>query len=261
MNDPIIQYGTDGVLVMDTATCESRFSAEPYITKTTDNPLLVLNRSKRYVEKFMSTLNPEYTAAHEIAGVELCDYRDHIVLIDATPTSVLLMYACSIPDYRHMLVFIMSDTTGQVSSTTLRPDKIYAPLARLWGNETHAPIGDDRFRAAAAKNLRNDDYDAICAAMRACGWYNGLRDDILMLTEHAIGSINTTVDIQRQMIAAPAWVNYDMPDHVESSYLWMLSVMMFGDYGTSPRYGWVEKPIQMLDFITRILPDPDDEEE
>lgn len=259
MNDPVVQYCTDGVLVMDTTTCESQFYTESYIIKNSNNPLLVLNRSKRYIEKFMSSLNPEYTAAHEIAGVELCDYRDHIVLIDATPTSVLLMYACSIPDYRHMLVFIMSDTTGQISSTTLRPDKVYAHMARLWGSSEHAPTGDNRFRAAAAKNLRDDSYDSVCAAMRACGWYNGLRDDILMLTEHVIANIR--VDTKDQMVVCPDWVNYDKTDHIEASYLWMLSVMMFGDYGTSPRYGWVEKPIQMLDFITRILPDPDDEEE
>ncbi len=34
-----------------------------------------------------------------------------------------------------------------------------------------------------------------------------------------------------------------------NSFLWMCLVMMFGDYGTSPRYGWVDRPDDACEWL------------
>ena len=40
-------------------------------------------------------------------------------------------------------------------------------------------------------------------------------------------------------------VTHDNPN----SFLWMCLVQMFGDYGTSPRYGWVERPDDACEWL------------
>lgn len=40
-------------------------------------------------------------------------------------------------------------------------------------------------------------------------------------------------------------VTHDNPN----SFLWMCLVQMFGDYGTSPRYGWVNRPDDACEWL------------
>ena len=40
-------------------------------------------------------------------------------------------------------------------------------------------------------------------------------------------------------------VTHDNPN----SFLWMCLVQMFGDYGTSPRYGWIERPDDACEWL------------
>lgn len=35
--------------------------------------------------------------------------------------------------------------------------------------------------------------------------------------------------------------------------IWQILVMMFGDYGTSPRYGWIQKTKECADFLQMIV--------
>lgn len=43
-------------------------------------------------------------------------------------------------------------------------------------------------------------------------------------------------------------VTHDRPN----SYLWMCLVQMFGDYGTSPRYGWITQPDEACAWLREM---------
>ena len=42
--------------------------------------------------------------------------------------------------------------------------------------------------------------------------------------------------------------------------LWMFLVTLFGDYGTSPRYGWIEKMAECKSFLDDIIKELEEEE-
>ena len=47
--------------------------------------------------------------------------------------------------------------------------------------------------------------------------------------------------------------NIDMYYDEELNVLWLLLVEMFGEYGTSPRSGWIEKRKECADFLETIV--------
>lgn len=53
------------------------------------------------------------------------------------------------------------------------------------------------------------------------------------------------------------------PEHCrdQMEVLWMICVQLFGDYGTSPRYGWIEKKDEFFKFIDSITKTYQDDEE
>lgn len=69
----------------------------------------------------------------------------------------------------------------------------------------------------------------LIKALDAITWYNGLAEEIETWKE---------LPVEYGVIRCPL-------DHVQSAYkgqlqfVWMLCVLTFGDYGTSPRYGWI----------------------
>lgn len=83
-------------------------------------------------------------------------------------------------------------------------------------------------------------------------WYNGIYEPLLKLKE----------DILKQQSDDNYFrtneAKYKFEDFADSQFeiFWMMLVLMFGDYGTSPRSGWLEmknkdKIIEFIDCITK----------
>lgn len=59
-----------------------------------------------------------------------------------------------------------------------------------------------------------------------------------------------------RIISCPYW---DQVDHNSSEYhqlqvIWMICVAKFGEYGTSPRFGWITDIKGFREFIEKIAP-------
>lgn len=58
---------------------------------------------------------------------------------------------------------------------------------------------------------------------------------------------NLTLDYLREHF------NLDMYHNDELNVLWLLLVKMFGDYGISPRSGWIEKRSECANFLETLV--------
>ena len=110
-------------------------------------------------------------------------------------------------------------------------------------------------------------------ALRSVFWYEGL------LTEDDSGNYSTNCwlvkfidDLERN--ASTKYQNMYTVDDLESfnknndfdedgfdqrerhSVIWQMLVEMFGDCGTSPRFGWIEKRKECAEFLREILNAP-----
>jgi len=95
--------------------------------------------------------------------------------------------------------------------------------------------------------------ERLIEAMKDCGWYNGLRPQLEELIAHIESNSSN------RYVECPDNINFDDADIMPASYAWMLCVLMFGNYGTSPRYGWIEHPNEAISFLKSILPDEEEE--
>lgn len=71
-------------------------------------------------------------------------------------------------------------------------------------------------------------------ALDAVTWYNGLAETVIkwINLEPEDGSIHCPHRYCGSEDIEP-------PDYAQLQVLWMIAVIMFGDYGTSPRFGWI----------------------
>lgn len=64
-------------------------------------------------------------------------------------------------------------------------------------------------------------------------WYNGLVDGVLNWIKQPVTNGH---------ILCPKFYGadeYDIEAQAQLQIFWMMGVLSFGDYGTSPRYGWI----------------------
>ena len=92
--------------------------------------------------------------------------------------------------------------------------------------------------------------EMLLDALDSVTWYNGLAEELIKWTydgylDHCIGT--------------PGWLkpNYyniglDSYDEAQLQVIWIICVILFGDYGTSPRYGWIEDVEGFKQFIHDI---------
>lgn len=78
-------------------------------------------------------------------------------------------------------------------------------------------------------------------------WYNGIYEPLLKLKE--------IIDIYDEdkfiHVLRP---KEDIFKDEQFEIFWMMLILQFGDYGTSPRYGWLEmnNKTKIIDFIDKI---------
>lgn len=81
----------------------------------------------------------------------------------------------------------------------------------------------------------------IIEALNSIVWYNGIYD-FLEDVKNGVSKCNI------------GYYNHTYPMGEQEQIFWMLLVLLFGDYGTSPRSGWLEMEHkeEILDFIDRL---------
>ena len=85
-------------------------------------------------------------------------------------------------------------------------------------------------------------YNALICALDSLVWYGCHYDDIKQLIEHIKSSKGYSV----------------CPDFTPKQYdnlvtdVWAMLVCMFGDYGTSPFSGWIERKLDAITFLESI---------
>lgn len=114
----------------------------------------------------------------------------------------------------------------------------------------------------------------LLQALHSWFWYNGLLDQVndewvdfekdgirfsrpkydencvimkLMTVLQETDSTFLTLDYLEEKL------HLDMFYDKELNVLWLLLVKMFGDYGTSPRSGWIEKRSECVNFLETVV--------
>jgi hypothetical protein len=72
--------------------------------------------------------------------------------------------------------------------------------------------------------------ETITDALDSVTFYNGLADDILKWKD---------LPIENGLIKCPLDIPHTEEEH-QLQVFWMILVCIFGDYGTSPRFGWID---------------------
>lgn len=97
-----------------------------------------------------------------------------------------------------------------------------------------------------------DSYDTILGALQGVIAYNGLKD--------AITTVKHSIELElslhhnywdRNNVGRPS----STKGNEQFEVIWMLLVQMFGDYGTSPRWGWInlDRLEDALEFVNLLL--------
>lgn len=92
----------------------------------------------------------------------------------------------------------------------------------------------------------NNQYDILSALKDIC-WYNGHEEEIEELIDYVQKSH------EKYSILMPEFLKNNDCDYFVN-IIWQMLVLLYGDYGTSPRYGWIEiinkdKVISFLQFL------------
>ena len=86
-------------------------------------------------------------------------------------------------------------------------------------------------------------------AMNYLVFYNGYEEIVHSLLEH-ISMVS-----EGGTILPPKSLKYGDESETVEAILWFTLVCMFGDYGTSPRFGWIDKKKEAIAFLNSLLSD------
>ena len=93
--------------------------------------------------------------------------------------------------------------------------------------------------------------DELIDALDSVTWYNGLAEYIREWTEGKHLCANVCDDI---VLNTDDYSKLDERTRAQIEVIWMICVCLFGDYGTSPRSGWIDRENEQHfhNFITAI---------
>lgn len=89
-------------------------------------------------------------------------------------------------------------------------------------------------------------------------WYNGLYEIVRSWKDLPVRGTAPYVSIFNDRFYGAS--GYDPETKAQLEIIWMIAVLKFGEYGTSPRSGWIEKVDEFkkwIDEITKV--DEEDE--
>lgn len=85
--------------------------------------------------------------------------------------------------------------------------------------------------------MRTLELDDVIDALDSVTWYNGIADIIIGWKE---------LPVDEHGIVCPGFMDKDL------DVIWMICCVIFGDYGTSPRSGWITDVEGFYKFIDQI---------
>lgn len=87
--------------------------------------------------------------------------------------------------------------------------------------------------------------ETLIEVLKSVVWYNGLEvDKWLEMKPNEYGSIT----FDEKMLG-------DGEEYYQLQVIWMICVELFGEYGSSPRCGWIDNVDGFYEFIKSILKD------
>lgn len=100
---------------------------------------------------------------------------------------------------------------------------------------------------------KRTDYD-YADALDSITWYNGLAEYVdrwkdLPTTDHGTILCPSEYYVSPNDAPTPPWYT-EVAEQLQ--VIWMIAVELFGDYGASPRYGWIDKPDEFRGWVYRI---------
>ena len=98
--------------------------------------------------------------------------------------------------------------------------------------------------------------ESLIAALDSVTWYNGLAEYVMKWKTDCPKVNGTIVSEESYCCGEIDSVIYD-----QLQVIWMICVELFGDYGTSPRSGWIEDVdgfCKFIDDITALQRDYDE---
>lgn len=109
-------------------------------------------------------------------------------------------------------------------------DKMWEILIQFCENR------EDDLKLEIDKRLGGDQ-----SALDSVTWYNGLAEHVLRWKQEALAIISENED-RSFMVDATTYGAEEPSDreYYQLQVLWIIAVDKFGDYGTSPRVGWIE---------------------
>ena len=98
------------------------------------------------------------------------------------------------------------------------------------------------------------DDEKLIYALNAVVWYNGIGEYILRWKDLEVTEQDLEVT-EHSFIKCPLYemrLKFSDRDYSVFEMIWMISVLLFGNYGTSPRSGWIEDISGFRNFIDKI---------
>lgn len=93
----------------------------------------------------------------------------------------------------------------------------------------------------------------IMETLAAVTWYNGLAEKILEWKNPGVVDYNQHDKTHYFGEKLTAWfAQLDREDKAQIHLFWMMGVYLYGNYGTSPRYGWIDRWEDFCWFIDQI---------
>ena len=94
--------------------------------------------------------------------------------------------------------------------------------------------------------MKRLDADDFIDALDSVTWYNGLAEYVMAWKTIYTKPFATKDPVMERLS------DLDEEERSQLEVIWMIAVMLFGDYGTSPRSGWIEDIDGFYTFIDRI---------
>ncbi len=113
-------------------------------------------------------------------------------------------------------------------------------------------------KESEAVNTRKVNTENLISALDSVTWYNGLAEYVTKWKTDCPRVEGTLVPEESYCCGEIDSVIYD-----QLQVIWMICVELFGDYGTSPRLGWIEDVdgfCEFIDDITALQRDYDERE-
>lgn len=98
-----------------------------------------------------------------------------------------------------------------------------------------------------------DSYEQLIEVLNSITWYNCIYESLLELKQDIVNLSNSGTYTK---INKCLEYKHDRFDDEQFEIFWMMLVLMYGEYGSSPRSGWLylkykEEIIEFIDKITK----------